>query len=544
MPPQSNGLRPWLVHDPIGGKMNRRGFLSGASAFGAAIAAPNIMHAQGASVLKIIPAVGLSVLDPIANTSQPTRNHAFAVFDMLYGLDLDFNVHPQMVEGHTVDADKKIWTLKLRKGLRFHDGQPVRGQDVVASLQRWAKRDSYGKLLFDRLDEVSAPSDNEVRFRLNKPYAHLPSALAKMTSYVPVIMPERLAAFSDPTMPVSEIVGSGPYRFVPGEFVSGAKVVYEKFADYVPRDSGPVGNGSGPKIAYFERVENHIFPDPGSAMSAMQAGEMDWWERPLPDMVQALSKHRGLVLGPSGTQVIFMRPNHLTKPFDNPEIRRLVLSCIDQNEFVQATSGEDQKGPDVGIFTGSMKTSVGLAEAFRKRKDFDNVRKELSKAGYNGEPLALMVPADTPFPLAASEVGADLFKKMGFNVDYQAVDYGTLSQRRTSAAATEKGGWSAFFTNTDTEYFLDQAANFVNRGAGKDSWFGWPTSPKIEALNAAWTDETDLDKQRTIADDIQLQCWQDVPYIPCGSFETQRVSKNNLTDFAPGFPKFFGVRRV
>ena len=69
------------------------------------------------------------------------------MFDTLYGFDADYNVHPQMVEGHTVEDDGRTWTLKLRAGLRFHDGTPVLARDVVPSVRRWATRASFGQTL-------------------------------------------------------------------------------------------------------------------------------------------------------------------------------------------------------------------------------------------------------------------------------------------------------------------------------------------------------------------------------------------------------------
>ncbi|WP_239509877.1 ABC transporter substrate-binding protein, partial [Klebsiella oxytoca] len=83
----------------------------------------------------------------------------FLVFDTLYGRDAEGRLQPQMVEGHVVEQDGLRWTLRLREGLRFHDGSPVLARDVVASLQRWAKRDNVGQVLFAATDELTAVSD-------------------------------------------------------------------------------------------------------------------------------------------------------------------------------------------------------------------------------------------------------------------------------------------------------------------------------------------------------------------------------------------------
>ena len=164
--------------------------------------------------------------------------------------------------------------LRLRDGLRFHDKEPVLARDVVASIRRFAARISLAEALMAATEELSAPDDRTVRFRLKRPFPHLPEALAGPGGNVPAIMPERPAATS-PFKPVAEIIGSGPYRFLPEEHISGARTAYARFPLYQPRTGGPVGFTSGPKIAHFERVE-WLTLDPFSAMAALRSGEIDW----------------------------------------------------------------------------------------------------------------------------------------------------------------------------------------------------------------------------------------------------------------------------
>src|SRR5690606_37816469 len=148
------------------------------------------------------------------------RFHANLAFDTLYGEDSQFNPHPQMVEGHVVENDGKLWRLRLRDGLEFHDGEPVLARDCSASIKRWATVDSFGQALMAATDELSAPSDKQIVFRLRRPFPLLPAALGKSSTFVPVIMPERLAT-RGVTQPINESIGSGPYRYVHGERVPG-----------------------------------------------------------------------------------------------------------------------------------------------------------------------------------------------------------------------------------------------------------------------------------------------------------------------------------
>jgi peptide/nickel transport system substrate-binding protein len=264
--------------------MRRRDLLKSAAAgVATAFAAPRMGRAETTNKLVFVPTEDLSVLDPHLAGARSRRTHAYLVFDTLYGIDASWAAQPQMVEGHQVEEDGLTWTLTLRDGLRFHDKEPVLARDVVASIPRFAARINLADALMAATEELSAPDDRTVRFRLKRPFPHLPEALAGPGGIVPAIMPERLAMTS-PFKPVDEIVGSGPYRFLPQEHITGARAAYERFPLYQPRAGGSVGFTSGPKIAHFDRVE-WLTLDPFSAMAALHAGEIDWWELPPTDLV-------------------------------------------------------------------------------------------------------------------------------------------------------------------------------------------------------------------------------------------------------------------
>jgi peptide/nickel transport system substrate-binding protein len=266
--------------------VRRRDLLKTAAAAAVTVGGvPQLARADRPKALVFVGVADLSVLDPVVSGNRPTRNYAHLVFDTLYGLDTEWKAQPQMVEGHQVDPDGLDWTLTLREGLRFRDMEPVLARDVVASIRRFAPRVIFAAALMDATEELSAPDDRTVRFRLKRPFPHLPEALAGPGGNVPAIMPERLAQES-PFKPVGEVVGSGPYRFLKDEHVSGVRAAFERFDLYRPRDAngpgGVVGFTSGPKVAHFDRVE-WLTLDPFSALAALRKGEIDWWENPSRD---------------------------------------------------------------------------------------------------------------------------------------------------------------------------------------------------------------------------------------------------------------------
>ena len=145
------------------------------------------------------------------------------------------------------------------------------------SLRRWAVKDAFGQAQMDATDELSAPTDKLVQFRLKRPFPLLPQALGKPTALMAVVMPERLANTRPGTL-LNEMVGSGPYRFLPDQRISGVRNGYAKFDGYQPRD-GVASFCAGARIARFDRVEWLTMPDPATQAAALQHGEAGWSSR-------------------------------------------------------------------------------------------------------------------------------------------------------------------------------------------------------------------------------------------------------------------------
>lgn len=524
--------------------MQRRHFLAASAA---TLAAPAIGRAAGAQVLKFVPQADLASLDPAWTTSYQTRDHGFMVFDTLFGQDQGYRAQPQMLEGAGTESDGKLWTLKLRAGLKFHDGEAVRAGDCVASIARWGKRDSFGQALMAAVDEMSVVDDRTFRIRLKYPFPLLPDALSKNSPSMCAIMPERFAKV-DAFTQVTEMVGSGPYRFKPDERVPGALAVWEKFAGYQPRNEKAERTAGG-KIAYFDRIEWRIMPDAGSVTAALQRGEIDWWADPPADLQPLLGKSKGVVnptIVPTGL-IATMRFNHMQAPFNNPAIRRAMLGAIQQSDYMISVMGEDKAGwaDGVGYFCpGTPMASKAGMDKLMGPRDLTKVKRDLEVAGYKGEKVVLLGPMDIPSTKAMAEVTADVLKKIGINLDFQAMDWATVVQRRAKTDPVEAGGWSIFQTSWAGLDQFNPAGHVFLRSNGKAAAPGWPTSEKIEALRDDWFKASTLAAQQKIAEQMQLQAFDDVPYIPLGQTISRTAYRADLTGVLEGLPLFWNVRRV
>ncbi len=520
--------------------MKRRSVL----ALGAAAALARPAVGQTAQVLRFVPQGNLANPDPVWTTTTIARNHGLMIWDTLYGVDKALEPHPQMVAGHELSDDKLTWRFTLRDGLMFHDGERVRAVDCIASVNRWGQRRSLGQRLLQQTDEVRALDDKRFEIRLRKPYPLMLHALSDWC----FVMPERVARTS-PFEQISDYTGSGPFRFLRDEWVSGSSAAYARNDRYVPRDEPPDA-ASGGKVARFDRIEWTVMPDPATASAALRNNEVDWWEQPLVDLLPALRRMRGIrVLHNDSVGVVGMVAlNHLHPPLDNPKLLRALLPAIDQQAYMEAAYGAEQElyRTGVGVFTPGlpMANDAGL-EVLTGPRDVEKAKRLVAESGYAGERVVLMSPSDYPAQQAFSQVTRELFERLGVAVDYVSTDWGTLVQRRASREPPDRGGWGVFCTTYEGMSVANPAGHLPLRGNGKDGWFGWPTSPRMEALRDTWFDAPDVAAQRRICEDMQRLAWEEVPFIPVGQFFNPTAVRDSLAGIVPAsYPVFWGVHRA
>jgi peptide/nickel transport system substrate-binding protein len=527
--------------------MQRRNFIAAAAAATASLATPHVARAADDRILRFVPQAALSNLDPIWTTIYVVRNASLLFWDTLYGVDSQLKPHPQMCQGHEASADGLTWTFTLRAGLKFHDGEPVRSRDVVASVRRWMKRDLMGQVIEARLDALETLDDRRFQFRLRRPFPKLIYALAKVSTPVCFIMPERIAA-TDPFKQITEYVGSGPMMFRKDLWDSGSRAVFDRFAGYVPRDEKPDWLAGG-KHMYFDRVEWRIIPDAATAAGALQNGEVDWWEQPIPDLVPVLKRNPNIrvdISDPLGNIGVF-RVNHLHPPFNDPRARRALMMATDQADYMQAIVGAD---PDLwrrwaGYFTPDTPLANEQGgEILKGKRDYGAARKLLAESGYNGEKIVLLAATDVPPVKAQADVTADLLGRIGANVDYQAMDWGTMAARRASMKPPVEGGWNIFHTWSAGADASSPATYPHIYCTGKTSWFGWPTSDAVQARIAAWYDAADLPAEQAAARDLNAALIEEAPFIPTGFYRSYQASRTTLAGVvnAP-FPVVWGVKK-
>lgn len=528
--------------------MNRRSFL-GAAAASIAMPMPAFAQSERARVMTFAPHANLSSLDPIWTTTLVTSTHGYYVFDTLYGVDGRLRPHPQMAEGHNVSDDGRTWLIRLRDGLRFHDGEPVRATDCIASLRRWAARDTFGQTLAGAVDAWETADDRTLRIRLKHPFPLLIDAIAKPSTYVPFMMPARLAA-TDPNTQITEMVGSGPYRFVANEYVSGSRVAYEKFTGYVPRQEQPDWTMGG-KVAHFDRIQWQIIPDPSTAAAALQAGEIDWWDQVLPDLMPPLRRNRNIAFGngnPAGHFAI-MRFNHTQAPFNNRKLRQAILRAVNQADYMATVTANDPSAYTIchSFFPCGTPYGTPLSpDPMAQRPSLDQLKQLIRESGYAGEKIVILSPTDFATIAPFGQITNALFRELGMNVELVETDWGAMIQRRNSnRGPVETGGWSVFHVWWTGETLVNPAMNAIMRGQGAGGYGGWYESARMEELNGRWLRETTDAGRSAVAAEMQALAFEDVPSVPIGQFSIRTAYRRTLTGMVEGpAPAPWGVRRV
>lgn len=494
--------------------------------------------AQEKIVIRSVPIGNLKIVDPIWTTAYITRNHAYMVWDTLFALDADNKPQPQMVDTWSVSDDRLTYTFTLRDGLKWHDGAAVTAADCVASIRRWGARDAMGQALMGYTATLEAVDARTFRLVLTQPVGFVIDALAKIDSNVPFMMPERIARI-DPNTQITEVIGSGPFRFVANEWVPGSKVVYEKFKDYVPRREPP-SQAAGGKVVYVDRVESIYMPDHGVAMAALASGELDLHESPATDLLGMVENNPDVVVAPNdrlGYQ-LFMVLNHLQPPFDNKAVRQAVLRGMKQNEFLAAMAGTPERyRVCAAVYGCGMPSESAAGTEPLLHPDPDKARQMLREAGALGAKVVLMDPTDNDLHPAAL-IAAQSLRRMGFTVEVAAMDWSTMLQRRASRDAPERGGWNVFVTNTTVTGIANPLVNNFVKNCER-AWYGWPCDRRVVDLGSQWTLAGDPARRKALIDDLQAVHLENVTEVPLGMYRPAIIYRKELSGIIPAPAIFY-----
>jgi peptide/nickel transport system substrate-binding protein len=533
-------------------KTTRRLFLQTTAAAAALTQAPGVLRAQGAPAAgKTIRAVmqgDLRAFDPIWTTANITAYHGSMIYDTLFALDENMKSQPQMVSKYGLSDDKLTYTFELRDGLKFSDGSPVTSDDVVASIRRWAARDGGGQHMMLRVKDISKKDDKSFTIALKEPYGLVVDLMAKTTTPLLFIMRKKEAE-TDPMQQVTTYIGSGPFTFNQDETKQGARYVYDKNRNYVPREGAPSGL-AGAKVVKVDRVIYENMADSQTALAALQNAEIDFYELPPIDLLDQLEGDKNIkveVLNQTGN-VGWMRLNFLHPPFDKVEARQAMLHLVNQEEYMKATFGNPKYYKKCGsnYACGTPMENDENTEWFKTAPNPAKAKELLQKSGYDGRPIVILHATNIDFMNNAAQITAQRLREIGANVQLATSDWGGVVTRRSVKTAPDQGGWNIFITWAGGASVGNPIALAGHAATGDKGWFGWPADETNEKLRDKWAAAATPEEQKAIARELQKNAWNFVPHVWLGQWVSPVAYRANLRGVLkiPEIIPFWNIEKV
>ncbi len=451
-----------------------------------------------------------------AEVSFPARH----VFEQLFAYGRDFTPKPELAEGYTISPDGRVWTIRLRRGVKFHNGKEMTADDVMASIDRWRRVSSVGRSWTDvRHEKVDAYT---IRLTASEPRGTIPNDLAGFTVAL-VILPKEVVE-SAPANELKQYIGTGPFMFdamVPDQYVR-----LKAFPGYVSRDE-PADGMRGGKRALVETLEFRIIKEPATRLAALQSGEVDI-------IPSVLGSDRRTVSGDQNITLTLLKPFqwfgysfNFSRPLGgNLKIRQAIQAGIDHDEIGLAVAGDrDLYRLDPALSAPESFFYSDVGKELFNQKDKAKARRLLAEAGYRGETIVIIATKAAVWSDRMATVLQKQLEEIGMKVQIDWYDGATLRQVRTVRDRWDitVAGWS---TVTDPNVYKE---NWHSRSG---SW-GWYDIPELDIMMDAATRAVDLNARKRIYADMQRVFVDQIPMLKVFDLFGLRASRKSVKNLSP-----------
>jgi peptide/nickel transport system substrate-binding protein len=465
-------------------------------------------------------------LDPMASSADLVGTIMQHVYEPLYTFDAKWELQPMLAAAMPEIGDGgKTYTIKLRTGVKLHNGRDLTAEDVVASLKRWMELTSRGKAVAKGLASIEAKDAATVVISLTAANPALVAHLALPSAFAAIMAKESIAN------PLTEFVGTGPYKFK--ERKADQFVVLVKHEGYTARSEAPSGY-AGKREAKIPELRFIPVPNANTRVEGAVAGQYQFADQ-LP--VESFKK----VSGATGVKAELTMPygfpyiplNTKQGPFTNPKLRQAFQLALSDTEMLMAGFG-DPKFFSVAAEhfpKGSPFYSDAGAAAYDKA-DSAGAKALLAEAKYDGTPIRILNSKQYDFHHRIALVLAENLKAAGFQVQLDVVDWATLVSRRADPAL-----WDVYITHS--AFLPEPMLSPPQLGDGAPGW--WDTPAKQAALGAFNT-ESDPAKRAALWAKVQQVVYDEVPYVRIGNFASLAGVSGKLQGYTPmPWPAFWNV---
>lgn len=472
-------------------------------------------------------------LDQQVITADLTTMIAMHIFEGLYTFDSKYAPVPMLVKEEEVKDGGKNIVLRLREGVKFHNGKELTADDVYASLDRWSKFGSRGPVLFNNIEKMEKTGKYEITLQFKQPFAPWKNLFAFMNGG-PAIYPKEVAEKADKKpIPETEYIGTGPYKFVERNPSRYIKLV--RFDGYASRTE-PMDGYAGKKEALFDEIRFIPVPDDATRVNGVKAGDYDYGERIAGDLYDTLKDDSSLVVtvqqGGSQGLVFFNSRDGLLK--DNYKLRQAIMTAVDMESVLKAAVGPAALWKESGSIMpeGTPWYSTAGIEKY-SLGDPEKAMALAKEAGYKGEKITYMATTSYKVHYDSSLVITEQLKKAGFNIDFQIYDWATLVSKRADPTQ-----WDMFFTYHG---FVPDPTLYTFMS---EAYPGWWTTPEKKELAAKFAMTLDEKERKNIWDQIQSLVYEQVPIMKTGDnyiYDIYSPKLAGLEDTALIWARFWGV---
>lgn len=453
-------------------------------------------------------------IDPYATSLQAAWTTARNVCEPLFDVSTAFEVKPVLVDSFNYDG-KLTYTLKLRSGVSFQNGEPFTAKDVIPSLNRYFLTPGNGSILKGLIANLSSTSDQDVTITLKQPSAVIPTLLT--TAYM---MPASIVKDRPITNPANDLVCTGPYKLT--KYSADQNIEIERWDGY-KSPSGPSDGGTGEKKAYADKIVFTPLPEASTRLQAVQTGQVDIaGGLPLDnfDSVSSSGSAKALLTSPlSGSTVVF---NKISGVMADTKMRQAFLAALNMTDIMGAGFGkQDFFTVDGSIIPAVNKTwASDSGTEYYNHPDLNKVKQLLDDAGYKGQTITWVTTKDDNTWYAPVLPAQQQLKAAGLNVDVQVVDQATLISRRTDPSKYDlfSSGIPTYADPVLLPYLQETFAG------------GWK-NPQRDALLTKLSTEADPAARKAAWDELQKLIWTEVPFLKFGTTKVL-MAVSNRTEVA------------
>jgi peptide/nickel transport system substrate-binding protein len=453
-----------------------------------------------------------------ASLVETLTNH---LYEGLYSLDDHYRPIPMLAEGFpTVSRDQLSYTIKLRRGVTFHNGKEMTSADVVASLNRWGQQSIYGRALYAQVAGVRAAHPYTVEIKLKEKSAIVLISLAVPNNFA-AIYPKEVAEKFAPQEKATEYIGTGPFKLA--EWRPDQYIRMVRFDEYKGRNERPNGYGGG-RTAYVDEVRWIPVPEVATRVAQTETGEVDIADDLNVDAYERLKANPNVL-------PVIVKPyywliavfNKKEGPMTNLRLRQAWQAAIDIEPIMKTVAGGK---PEFYRMDSSLAPAEITAWHVRmpglpwNERSKEKARRLLLDAGYKGEPIRFMTTQEYKWMYDFALVTKQQLEDVGFAIDLQVVDWATLVKRRNNPKEYDvfTTGMGSFYDPTHHIYLTPH-------------WPGWTSDPDIARIQEELARETDPRKRYARWEQQHTLFYEKVPVIRYGDLFGLRAIRKTVRGF-------------